>query len=52
MKTIVFLDGTAVPTLGQGSGMMAQDPIRRVDGIGALRTGIGLELRQVGTAAT
>ena len=31
---------------------MAQDPIRRADVIGALRTGIGLGLRQIGTAAT
>jgi hypothetical protein len=52
MKMIVVLDGTAVPTLGQGSWIMAQDPIRRADGIGTLRSGIGLELRQIGTAAT
>ncbi|USI74852.1 aldo/keto reductase [Sphingomonas morindae] len=50
MKTISFADGTAVPALGQGSWMMAEDPGRRDDEIAALRAGIDAGLTVIDTA--
>ena len=50
MKTITFPDGTAVPALGQGSWMMAEDPARRADEIAALRAGLDLGLTLIDTA--
>jgi diketogulonate reductase-like aldo/keto reductase len=50
MKTITLPDGTAVPALGQGSWMMAEDPARRADEIAALRAGLDLGLTLVDTA--
>ena len=50
MKTIALPDGTAVPALGQGSWMMAEDPARRADEIAALRAGIDLGLTLIDTA--
>jgi diketogulonate reductase-like aldo/keto reductase len=50
MKTITFRDGTAVPALGQGSWMMAEDPARRADEIAALRAGLDLGLTLIDTA--
>lgn len=50
MKTIRFPDGTAVPALGQGTWMMAEDPNRRADEIAALREGVELGLTLIDTA--
>ena len=50
MKTITFPDGTAVPALGQGSWMMAEDPAQRADEIAALRAGLDLGLTLIDTA--
>ncbi len=50
MKTIRLPDGTAVPALGQGSWMMAEDRRRRGDEIAALRQGIDLGLTLIDTA--
>ena len=50
MKTIRFPDGTAVPALGQGTWMMAEDPARRSDEIAALREGLSLGLTLIDTA--
>jgi diketogulonate reductase-like aldo/keto reductase len=50
MKTITLPDGTAVPALGQGSWMMAEDPARRADEIAALRAGLDLGLTLIDTA--
>lgn len=50
MKTIRFPDGTAVPALGQGTWMMAEDPSRRRQEIAALREGVELGLSLIDTA--
>jgi len=50
MKTIRFPDGAAVPALGQGTWMMAEDPTRRAGEIAALRLGVELGLTVVDTA--
>ena len=50
MKTIRLPDGTAVPALGQGTWMMAEDRRRRADEIAALREGIDLGLTLIDTA--
>jgi diketogulonate reductase-like aldo/keto reductase len=50
MKTIRFPDGMAVPALGQGSWMMAEDPSRRRQEIAALREGVELGLTLIDTA--
>ncbi|WP_028966206.1 aldo/keto reductase [Sphingomonas phyllosphaerae] len=50
MKTIRFPDGTAVPALGQGTWMMAEDAARRSDEIAALREGLSLGLTLIDTA--
>ncbi len=47
---ITFPDGTAVPALGQGTWMMAEDPARRSAEIAALREGIDLGLTLIDTA--
>ncbi|WP_394647859.1 aldo/keto reductase [uncultured Sphingomonas sp.] len=50
MKTIRLPDGTAVPALGQGSWMMAEDRRRRAEEIAALREGVDLGLTLIDTA--
>ncbi|MEK9212899.1 aldo/keto reductase [Sphingomonas sp. 2378] len=50
MKMIRLPDGTAVPALGQGTWMMAEDRRRRVEEIAALREGIDLGLTLIDTA--
>ncbi|NKJ01670.1 aldo/keto reductase [Novosphingobium sp. SG707] len=50
MKTIRFPDGTAVPALGQGTWMMAENPARRGDEIAALREGVELGMTLIDTA--
>lgn len=50
MKTIRLPDGTAVPALGQGTWMMAEDLNRRAEEIAALRKGIDLGLTLIDTA--
>ena len=50
MKTIRLPDGTAIPALGQGTWMMAEDRRRRADEIAALREGIDLGLTLIDTA--
>jgi diketogulonate reductase-like aldo/keto reductase len=50
LKTIRFPDSTAVPALGQGTWMMAEDPARRSDEIAALREGLSLGLTLIDTA--
>ncbi|ODU81788.1 MAG: aldo/keto reductase [Novosphingobium sp. SCN 63-17] len=50
MKTIRFPDGTAVPALGQGTWMMAENPARRNDEIAALREGVELGMTLIDTA--
>lgn len=50
MKTIHLPDGTAVPALGQGTWMMAEDRRRRVEEIAALREGIDVGLTLIDTA--
>ena len=50
MKTIRLPDGTAVPALGQGTWMMAEDRRRRAEEIAALREGIDLGLTLIDTA--
>lgn len=50
MKTIRFPDGTAVPALGQGTWMMAEDHSRRAQEIAALRQGLSLGLTLIDTA--
>ncbi|NJC32809.1 diketogulonate reductase-like aldo/keto reductase [Sphingomonas jejuensis] len=50
MKTATFPDGTIVPTLGQGTWMMAEDHSRRLQEIAALREGISLGLTLIDTA--
>lgn len=50
MKTITLPDGTAVPALGQGTWMMAEQPSRRGEEIRALQAGIDLGMTLVDTA--
>lgn len=50
MKTIRLPDGVAVPALGQGTWMMAEDRDRRAAEIVALREGIDLGLTLIDTA--
>ncbi|MDB5365306.1 MAG: oxidoreductase [Rhodospirillales bacterium] len=50
VKTISFPSGEAVPVLGQGTWHFAEDPLRRVDEIAALRLGIELGMRLIDTA--
>ncbi len=50
MKTIPLPDGTAVPALGQGTWMMAEDSARRSEEIAALREGLSLGLTLIDTA--
>ncbi|MGT2515479.1 aldo/keto reductase [Sphingomonas panni] len=50
MKMIRLPDGTAVPALGQGTWMMAEDRRRRAEEIAALREGIDLGLTLIDTA--
>ncbi len=50
MKMIRLPDGTAVPALGQGSWMMAEDRRRRADEMAALREGVDLGLTLIDTA--
>lgn len=50
MKTVNLPDGSAVPTLGQGTWMMAERPERRSEEIAALREGIELGLTLIDTA--
>ncbi len=50
MKMIRLPDGTAVPALGQGSWMMAEDRRRRADEMNALREGVDLGLTLIDTA--
>ncbi len=50
MKTIRFPDGAAVPALGQGTWMMAEDPSRRAQEIAALREGIAQGMTLIDTA--
>ena len=50
MKMIRLPDGTAVPALGQGIWMMAEDRLRRAEEIAALREGIDLGLTLIDTA--
>ncbi|MGI8366186.1 aldo/keto reductase [Sphingomonas paucimobilis] len=50
MKTIRLPDGTAVPALGQGTWMMAEDRRRRAEEIAALREGVDLGLTLIDTA--
>lgn len=50
MKTITLPDGTAVPALGQGTWMMAEQPSRRGEEIQALQAGIDLGMTLVDTA--
>jgi diketogulonate reductase-like aldo/keto reductase len=50
MKTIRFPDGTAVPALGQGTWMMAEQAAQRSAEIAALRAGIDLGMTLIDTA--
>lgn len=50
MQMIPLPDGTAVPALGQGTWMMAEDPGARAAEIAALREGIDLGLTLIDTA--
>ena len=50
MKTIRLPAGTAVPALGQGTWMMAEDRRRRAEEIAALREGVDLGLTLIDTA--
>ena len=50
MRTVRLADGTAVPALGQGTWMMAEDPQRRGGEIAALRAGIDLGMTLIDTA--
>jgi diketogulonate reductase-like aldo/keto reductase len=50
MKLIRFPDSTTVPSLGQGSWMMAERPDKRAGEIAALREGIDLGLTLIDTA--
>ncbi len=47
---VTFADGQAVPALGQGTWMMAEDGRRRADEIAALRLGLDLGLKVIDTA--
>lgn len=47
---IRFPDGTAVPALGQGTWMMAEQADRRTEEIAALRAGIDLGMTLIDTA--
>lgn len=50
MRSITFPDGTAVPALGQGTWMMAEQAARRADEIAALRAGVDLGMTLIDTA--
>ena len=50
MRTVRLPDGTAVPALGQGTWMMAEDPQRRDAEIASLRAGIDLGMTLIDTA--
>ena len=50
VRTVRLPDGTVVPALGQGTWMMAEDPLRRRDEIAALREGVDLGLTLIDTA--
>jgi diketogulonate reductase-like aldo/keto reductase len=50
MKTITLPDGTAVPALGQGTWMLAEDHARRAEEIAALREGIARAMTLIDTA--
>jgi diketogulonate reductase-like aldo/keto reductase len=48
--TVTLPSGEAIPALGMGTWMMAEDPARRADEIAALRVGLDLGLTLVDTA--
>jgi diketogulonate reductase-like aldo/keto reductase len=50
MRTVTLPDGTALPALGQGTWMMAEDPSRRADEVAALQAGVELGLTVIDTA--
>jgi diketogulonate reductase-like aldo/keto reductase len=50
MKTVTFPSGDVVPTLGQGTWMMGEDPALRKDEIASLRAGLDMGLRLIDTA--
>lgn len=50
MGTVILRDGSAVPSLGQGSWMIGEDPSRRQQEVAALRRGIELGLTLIDTA--
>lgn len=50
MKTTTFAHGDTVPTLGQGTWMMGEDPARRSAEIAALRVGVDLGMALIDTA--
>jgi diketogulonate reductase-like aldo/keto reductase len=50
MRTVALPDGTALPALGQGTWMMAEDPSRRADEVAALQAGVELGLTVIDTA--
>jgi diketogulonate reductase-like aldo/keto reductase len=50
VKTVGFPDGAAVPALGQGTWMMAEQADRREAEIAALRTGLDLGMTLIDTA--
>jgi aryl-alcohol dehydrogenase-like predicted oxidoreductase len=50
MKTTTFPDGTAVPSLGQGTWMMGDHPDKRHQEIAALQAGLDLGLTLIDTA--
>jgi diketogulonate reductase-like aldo/keto reductase len=50
VRTLKLPSGVAVPVLGQGTWMMAEDPAKRADEIAALRLGLDLGLTLIDTA--
>ena len=50
MRSTAFPDGTAVPALGQGTWMMAEDAGRRAQEVSALREGVELGMTLIDTA--
>lgn len=50
MRTIEFLNGVAVPVLGQGTWRMGEDARRRVEEIASIRAGIELGMTVIDTA--